>query len=42
MKLVLPPYLYMTTQPAGLPQFSPAEALAHGTLWPALYEPYPH
>ncbi|NGP46607.1 spore coat associated protein CotJA [Bacillaceae bacterium SIJ1] len=36
-----PPNLYLGFQPPGLPQFSPREALAHGTLWPALYSPYP-
>ncbi|WCN37074.1 spore coat associated protein CotJA [Aneurinibacillus uraniidurans] len=39
-----PPQLYMTFQPPGLPQFSPAQAFHHGTLWPALFAPYesPH
>ncbi|MEK3786061.1 spore coat associated protein CotJA [Paenibacillus sp. FSL K6-1230] len=36
----LPPNLFITFQPPGLPQFSPAEALRKGTLWPALYSPY--
>src|SRR5699024_6866451 len=36
-----PPNLYITFQPKGLPQFKPMEALHHGTLWPALYSPYP-
>lgn len=36
-----PPQLYIPFQPPGLPQFSPKEALIHGTLWPALYSPYP-
>lgn len=35
-----PPNLYIPYQPMNLPQFSPMEALAHGTLWPALYSPY--
>jgi spore coat protein JA len=35
-----PPHLYMGFQPPGLQQFSPAEALRHGTLWPALFSPY--
>ncbi|GGH79104.1 spore coat protein JA [Pullulanibacillus pueri] len=35
-----PPQLYLGFQPEGLEQFSPAEALKHGTLWPALYAPY--
>ena len=36
-----PPNLYMGFQPPDLPQFSPKEALMKGTLWPALYDPYP-
>lgn len=35
-----PPNLYMGFQPMNLPQFSPDEALMHGTLWPSLYSPY--
>jgi len=35
-----PPQLYLGFQPPGLEQFSPTEALKHGTLWPALYAPY--
>ncbi|OGX68638.1 MAG: hypothetical protein A2189_07850 [Paenibacillus sp. RIFOXYA1_FULL_44_5] len=35
-----PPNLYMGFQPNNLPQFSPYEALKHGTLWPALFSPY--
>ncbi|KXH81882.1 spore coat associated protein CotJA [Sporosarcina sp. HYO08] len=35
---VLPPQLFMDTQPPGLPQFSPADALRHGSLWPALVD----
>ncbi|MBO2942464.1 spore coat associated protein CotJA [Paenibacillus sp. F411] len=37
---VVPVNQYVVFQPADLPQFSPAEALKHGTLWPALYSPY--
>lgn len=36
-----PPHLYMNYQPMNLPQFSPSEALRLGTLWPALFAPYP-
>lgn len=36
-----PPNLYMEFQPMNLPQFTPKEALKLGTLWPALYSPYP-
>ncbi|MEB3102403.1 spore coat associated protein CotJA [Ferviditalea candida] len=35
-----PPNLYMMFQPPNLPQFSPFDALKHGTLWPALVSPY--
>lgn len=35
-----PVQLYLGFQPPGLKQFSPLEALAHGTLWPDLYTPY--
>ncbi|MGZ7441660.1 spore coat associated protein CotJA [Paenibacillus sp. TH7-28] len=35
-----PPQLFIPFQPPNLPQFSPMEALRHGTLWPALYSPY--
>jgi spore coat protein JA len=35
-----PPQLYIGYQPYNLPQFSPAEALRAGTLWPILYSPY--
>lgn len=38
----VPPQLFMTFQPTGLPQISPYEALKYGTLWPALYSPYPN
>ncbi|CAM3745325.1 spore coat associated protein CotJA [Alicyclobacillus pomorum] len=37
---VVPPNQYITYQPEGLKQFSPREALKHGTLWPDLYSPY--
>ncbi|PIC64209.1 hypothetical protein CSV79_07730 [Sporosarcina sp. P13] len=36
----LPPQLFMNVQPPGLPQFSAAEALRHGSLWPALVDGY--
>jgi spore coat protein JA len=35
-----PPHLFIQFQPMNLPQFSPREALRHGTLWPLLYSPY--
>ena len=35
-----PAHLYLGFQPAGLEQFSPLDALRHGTLWPALFTPY--
>lgn len=37
----VPPQLFITFQPPNLPQFTPFDALKHGTLWPALYSPYP-
>ncbi|KOY17046.1 spore coat associated protein CotJA [Paenibacillus xylanivorans] len=37
---LVPPQLFIPFQPMGWPQFSPAEALRIGTLWPALYSPY--
>lgn len=37
---VVPPNQFIGFQPANLPQFSPQEALAKGTLWPLLYSPY--
>ncbi|REK76452.1 spore coat associated protein CotJA [Paenibacillus paeoniae] len=37
----VPPQLFISFQPPNLPQFSPYEALKYGTLWPALYGPYP-
>jgi spore coat protein JA len=39
--MVSPLYLYMDFQPMHESQFSPAEALKHGTLWPAWCHPYP-
>jgi spore coat protein JA len=38
---VVPPNLFLSFQPERLPQFSLTEALRRGTLWPALYSPYP-
>ena len=35
-----PPNLYLGFQPPNLPQFSPRDALYHGTLWPVLFSPY--
>ncbi|MFC4617838.1 spore coat associated protein CotJA [Camelliibacillus cellulosilyticus] len=35
-----PPQLYLGFQPEGLEQYSPKEALRHGTLWPAIFGPY--
>lgn len=35
-----PPELYLGYQPYGLPQYPAKVALAHGTLWPALFDPY--
>lgn len=37
---VVPINQYIVFQAPNLPQFSPAEALRRGTLWPALYSPY--
>jgi spore coat protein JA len=37
---VTPPQLYVGYQPFCLPQFTPAEALRAGTLWPIFYSPY--
>lgn len=37
---LVPPQLFIPFQPMGWPQYSPAEALRLGTLWPALYSPY--
>lgn len=36
------PQLYLGFQPYGLEQFDPCTALKKGTLWPALYAPYPN
>lgn len=36
----VPPNEFIPYQPMNLPQFSLAEALKLGTLWPALYGPY--
>jgi spore coat protein JA len=38
---VVPPNQYIVFQPMNLPQYSLDEALRRGTLWPALYSPYP-
>lgn len=38
---VVPPNLFINYQPMNLPQFPLEEALRKGTLWPALYSPYP-
>ena len=35
-----PQHLYLMPQQPGLPQFDPANALMHGTLWPAYYNEY--
>lgn len=37
---VVPPNQYIVFQPLDWPQFSLAEALKLGTLWPNLYSPY--
>lgn len=37
---ITPPNLYICFQPPNLQQFSPCDALKHGTLWPVLYSPY--
>jgi len=39
-RYVVPINQYLNFQPAGLPQFAPAEALKRGTLWPLLSSPY--
>lgn len=36
----LPPNLFISFQPPGLPQYSREEALRYGTLWPVLFSPY--
>lgn len=38
---IVPPSEFIPYQPMNLPQFSLDEALYRGTLWPALYSPYP-
>lgn len=38
---IVPPNQYIVYQPMNLPQYSLDEALCRGTLWPALYSPYP-
>ena len=38
---VVPPNQWIPFQPMNLPQFPLDEALRRGTLWPALYSPYP-
>jgi spore coat protein JA len=37
---VVPPQLFLTYQPADLPQYEGKEALLKGTLWPDLFSPY--
>ncbi|GGJ09632.1 protein CotJA [Alicyclobacillus cellulosilyticus] len=37
---IVPPNQFIQTQPRGLRQFAPREALRRGTLWPDLYSPY--
>lgn len=39
-RYVVPINQYINFQPKNLPQFSPAEALHRGTLWPKLFSPY--
>ncbi len=38
---IVPPNQYIPYQPMNLPQYSLDEAIFRGTLWPALYSPYP-
>ncbi len=38
---IVPPNQFIPFQPMNLPQFPLEEALRRGTLWPALYSPYP-
>lgn len=40
-RFIVPPNQMVQFQPTGLKQYSPHEALRKGTLWPALYSPYP-
>ncbi|WP_202406230.1 spore coat associated protein CotJA [Pontibacillus yanchengensis] len=37
-----PPNLYLGFQPPNLEQYPPKQALYCGTLWPALFSPYPN
>lgn len=38
---IVAPNQFIHFQPEGLPQFTLSEALRLGTLWPALFSPYP-
>ncbi|MBD2848255.1 spore coat associated protein CotJA [Paenibacillus sp. IB182496] len=38
---VVPPNQFIPFQPMNLPQYPLPEALRRGTLWPALFSPYP-
>jgi spore coat protein JA len=40
-RYLVPPNQYIPYQPMNLPQYSLDEALYRGTLWPALFSPYP-
>ncbi|TQR20392.1 spore coat associated protein CotJA [Psychrobacillus vulpis] len=35
---VLPPQLFTNFQKPGLPQYSPEQALKHGSLWPSFVD----
>lgn len=37
---IVPPNQYVVVQATDMKQFSPFDALKHGTLWPDLYSPY--
>ncbi|MHA7963386.1 spore coat associated protein CotJA [Paenibacillus sp. CAU 1782] len=37
----VPLQLFINFQPPDWPQYQPHEALKKGTLWPALFAPYP-
>lgn len=37
-EFVLPPQIFTNYQKPGLPQYSPAEALLQGSLWPAFVD----
>ncbi|WP_217997834.1 spore coat associated protein CotJA [Alicyclobacillus acidiphilus] len=37
---MVPPNQYITFQPSGMQQFSPEDALKHGTLWQPVHSPY--